>query len=74
MNPERIAAWAVGAGIGLITMMLTWLVGDRLAALVWETPTGPTVAFVTAILAGIATGAFTGRRLDRSVRRAEERP
>ena len=66
---DRVSAWMVGVGIGLITLMLTWLVGNRLTALVWEAPVGPTIAFAGAILAGITVSLVMAVRLDRSQRR-----
>jgi hypothetical protein len=62
---DRVAAWATGWGIGLVALMVTWLVGNRLAALVWEPPVGPTVAFVGAILVGAVTAVVSGRSLAR---------
>lgn len=62
---DTVAAWATGAGAGLIALMLTWLVGQRLAALVWGPPVGPTVAFGSAIGVGIAAAIMAGRRLVR---------
>jgi hypothetical protein len=60
---EVVAARAVGVGVGLIVLMLVWLVGNRLAGLVWEPPVGPTVAFAGAIVIGFTTGVIAGRRL-----------
>lgn len=68
---EAVGAWAIGAGIGLIALMLVWLVGNRVAGLVWAPPVGPTVAFLGAILVGVATSIASGARLARRVR--EER-
>lgn len=68
---EAVGAWAIGAGIGLIALMLVWLVGNRVAGLIWAPPVGPTVAFVGAILTGIVTSIVSGIRLARRVR--EER-
>ncbi len=62
---DRIAAWATGSGIGLIALMLTWLIGHRLAALIWAPPVGPTVAFVGAIETGLVTAVASGVRLAR---------
>jgi hypothetical protein len=62
---DRVAAWATGSGIGLIALMLTWLIGNRLAAMVWGPPVGPTVALVGAILVGTVTAVIFGRRLAR---------
>jgi hypothetical protein len=33
---DRVAAWATGSGIGLMALMVTWLIGNRLAALAWD--------------------------------------
>jgi hypothetical protein len=49
--------------------MLTWIVGNRIATVVWDTPVGPTVAFVGAILVGIVATVVAGIRLVRSGRR-----
>jgi hypothetical protein len=62
---DRVAGWATGAGIGLIALMVTWLVGSRLAVLVWDPPVGPIVAFGGAVVIGILTTFIAGRRLSR---------
>lgn len=64
---DRVAAWATGAGIGFLVLMLTWLVGNRLAALVWAPPAGPTVAFLGAIATGVVVALVVGARLARKV-------
>jgi hypothetical protein len=66
---EVVAARGVGIGIGLIVLMLVWLIGSRLAGLVWDRPVGPTVAFVTAIVVGAGTAVVSARRLAARVRR-----
>jgi hypothetical protein len=48
--------------------MLTWIVGNRIAMVVWGAPVGPTVAFVGAILVGIVVTVVAGVRLVRSGR------
>lgn len=65
---EAVAARAIGVGIGLIALMLAWLIASRLASLAWDPPVGPTVAFVGAIVVGLATALVSGRRLVRRVR------
>jgi hypothetical protein len=60
---DRVAAWATGAGIGLLALMLTWLVGNRLTALAWEPPVGPSVAFAGAIVVGLVATLTFARRL-----------
>lgn len=68
-SADDVTAWAVGIGVGLIALMLTWIVGNRIAMVVWDTPVGPTVAFVSAILVGIVVAVVAGVRLVRSGRR-----
>ena len=65
---EIVAARAVGVGVGLIALMVAWLVGNRLTALVWAPPVGPTVAFVGAIVTGAVTAIVAGARLTKQVR------
>jgi apolipoprotein N-acyltransferase len=72
MNVDRsevVAAQGVGVGIGLIALMLTWLVGSRIAGLVWEPPVGPVVAFLAAIMVSLLTSIVFARRLVKQVRR-----
>jgi hypothetical protein len=71
MTAERVAAWATGVGIGLMALMLTWLLGSRLAALVWEAPVGPVVAILAATVVGTAVAGLAGRRLAASISRGE---
>ncbi|HEX6580956.1 MAG TPA: hypothetical protein VF195_08805 [Actinomycetota bacterium] len=66
---DGVAAWAAGVGVGLIALMLTWIVGNRIAMVVWDAPIGPTVAFIGAILVGIVVTVVAGVRLVRSGRR-----
>lgn len=63
---DGVAAWAVGIGVGLIALMVTWIVGNRIATVVWDTPVGPTVAFIGAILVGIVATVVAGIQLVRS--------
>jgi hypothetical protein len=65
---EIVAARAIGVGVGLIALMLAWLIGNRLTTLAWDAPVGPTVAFVSAILIGVATAIVAGHRLAARVR------
>jgi ABC-type Na+ efflux pump permease subunit len=60
---EIVAARATACGIGLVALMLVWLVGSRLAELVWNAPLAPIVAFATAIAVGAVTAFASGRRL-----------
>ena len=65
---EVVAAQGVGVGIGLIALMLTWLVGSRLAQLAWDAPVGPVVALAAAVMVGIVTSIVFARRLAERVR------
>jgi len=62
---DRVAAWATGAGVGLLVLMVAWLIGNRIAGLVWDPPVGPSVAIVAATIAGAVSGLIVGRRLAR---------
>lgn len=61
-----MAAWATAAGVGLVAVMLVWLVGQRVSALLWTSPVGPTVAFLGALIAGAVTAVAVGARLSRT--------
>ena len=69
VRADRVSAWAVGVGVGLIATMVTWLIGNRLTALAWDPPVGPTVALIAAIGVGVSATCIAAIRLDRSVRR-----
>jgi hypothetical protein len=60
---DLVSAWAIGVGIGLVALQLTWLMMARLADLVWAPPVGPTVAFATACVTCVIVTAVAGRRL-----------
>ena len=62
---DGVAAWAVGIGVGLIALMVTWIIGNRIAMVVWDAPVGPTVAFIGAILVGILATVVAGIQLVR---------
>ena len=64
---DLVTAWAVGVGVGLITLQITWLVANRVASLFWGTPRGPIIAISIALLVGIATSGVAGRRLARKI-------
>ena len=64
---DLVAAWAIGVGIGLIVLQLTWLVAARIAGLFWSPPQGLTIAFLTAIVAGTVVAIVAGRRLARKL-------
>jgi hypothetical protein len=64
---DAVAAWATGVGIGLLAFMITWLIGHRIAELVWDPPVGPIVGLGAAILVGGITAIVAGRRLSRTM-------
>jgi hypothetical protein len=65
---DSVSAYAIGIGVGLITLQITWLVANRLTERFWEPPAGPTIAFATAVVAGIVVSIVAGRRLNSSLR------
>jgi len=69
---DQLAAWTTGLGVGLVALMLTWLVGHRLAGLIWDPPTGPIVGLGTAMLVGVTTTLIAGRRLSQTVAEEDE--
>lgn len=62
---DRVAAWATGAGVGLIAFMLVWLVGNRLAGLLWGAAAGAIAALGGAVVIGVTTALLFGLRLAR---------
>lgn len=67
---DLVAAWAIGIGVGLIALQLTWLTANRVASVFWDAPAGPTIAFTTAVVVGIAVSVVAGRRLARKTTEA----
>lgn len=68
MTPDRVAGWAVGAGIGSAVAIVTWVVASRLTDLWLSIPLGPTIAFGAALIAGIGVAFERGMSLSRSRR------
>lgn len=66
MTPDRVAGWAVGAGIGSAVAIVTWVVASRLTGLWLSVPLGPIIAFGTALIAGTAVALERGMALSRS--------
>jgi len=62
---DLVAAWAVGIGVGLIALQITWLIANRVASIFWGPPQGPTIAFATAMIFGIVVSVIAGKRLAR---------
>ncbi len=61
------AAWTTGLGVGLIGLMVTWLVMNRLTGLFMDAPEGPILAFGTAVGIGFFVTAIAGKRLAQTV-------
>lgn len=64
---DIIAARAIGVGVGFLTLMIAWLVGNRLLGLVLDAPEGPTAAFITALIFGVLAALVVGQRCVRSI-------
>ncbi len=59
---DLVSARALGVGVGLIALQVTWLIANRIATLIWSAPVGPSVGFATAIVVGIVVSVIAGRR------------
>ncbi len=66
-DPDLVAARMTGVGLGFMALMVSWLIGNRLTALVWGPPVGPIVALLGAIAIGTVTAIVAGRRLAATV-------
>jgi len=69
LHPDIVAARVIGIGVGLIALMLTWLVSNRLLGVFIEAPTGPIVAFSAATVIGLIAALVAGRRLAAAAKR-----
>lgn len=65
---DRIAAYATGIGVGLITFMLTWTIAARITERMFDTPTSAYVAMIVAVFAGAVVATVAARRLSRTAR------
>lgn len=65
-DPDRVAAVATAVGVGLIALMITWVLGNRLIELMWSPPVGPVVSLSLAVAAGVATSVVAARKLVRA--------
>lgn len=68
LRANYVAAWATGVGIGLVVFMVTWIVANRITAMLMSVPAGPVLAMSLAILAGSGVAARQGVRLSRPYR------
>jgi hypothetical protein len=59
---ERVLAWAVAAGEGLVAFMVTWIVAARLTALAWAQPGAAQVAMGIAAVVGTTVVVVESRR------------
>ena len=66
-SADLLAARVTGLGIGLVALMLTWLIGQRVASAIWSAPVGPLVAGAAALIAGAVVTIIAARRLAKSV-------
>jgi hypothetical protein len=65
---DQVSAIATGIGIGFLAFMTIWLIGARVAELIWDEETGAVVAMGVALLTLIVTSVVASRRLLRTVR------
>jgi hypothetical protein len=65
---ELTAAWTTGFGVGLIGLMVTWLVMNRVTSLFMDAPEGPVLAFGTAVGVGFFVTAIVGKHLTNTVK------
>lgn len=63
VRSDLLAARATGVGIGLIVLMVSWLVANRVFTIAWGVPVGPMVAFGLAIVVGLVTSVIAARAL-----------
>lgn len=69
MTPDRVAGWAVGAGIGSAVFIVTWIIASRLVDLWLPVPLGPMIAFGSALIAGSGVALERGMILSRPKRK-----
>lgn len=59
---DRMFAWTVSIGEGLIVFMLVWLVGARVTELFWAQPAAAITAMASALLAATLWTGWRGAR------------
>ncbi len=65
---DLTSAWTTGLGVGLIGLMVTWLVMNRLTGLFMDAPEGPMLAFGVAVGVGFLVTTIAGKRLAKTVK------
>ncbi len=70
MTSDRVAGWAVGAGIGSAVSIVTWVVASRLTDLWFTGPSGPIIALGSALIAGVGVALERGMVLSRPRQRS----
>jgi hypothetical protein len=68
VNPDRVAAWATGIGIGFAVFIVTWIIMNRLTGLWLPVPEGPIVALASAVTAGGWVSVERGKTLSKRVK------
>ncbi len=63
IRSQAVEVWAAATGVGLVALMIAWIVGQRLAAIIWEPPVGPAAALGAALVAGVVFTGLARRRL-----------
>lgn len=64
---DRVAARAIGVGIGLLAFMIAWLIGARVTEQLWGPPASAVVAMAIAVIVGIVVATVAGHRLVRGL-------
>lgn len=64
---DSVAAWAVGIGVGLIVLQLSWLLLQRITSYIWQPPVGPVLSISLAVVFGLSASIFAIRRLVRQM-------
>lgn len=59
---DRVFAWTVSIGEGLIVFMLVWLIGARATELFWTQPAAAITAMASALLAATLWTGWRGTR------------
>lgn len=69
LRANYVSAWATGVGIGLAAFMITWIIANRVTAMLMSVPAGPILAMALAILTGTGLAIRQGIRLSRPYKR-----
>ncbi|MEX1209115.1 MAG: hypothetical protein WEE36_11050 [Acidimicrobiia bacterium] len=60
---DGVAAWATGAGVGLVVFIVSWLLWRRILIGVFSTPIGPVATMIVGVVSGTTAGWCVSRRM-----------